>query len=534
MSDQGAPAKAPVFSESYKRLVLGLLLATYTFNFVDRTIIATIGPKIKEALNLSNEDLGKLGGLYFALLYTILGIPIARLAERFSRVRIIAFSLVVWSGFTAACGTAANFGQLALYRFGVGFGEAGCSPPSHSLISDYYEPKRRATALSIYSFGIPLGTMFGSALGGWLADKFGWRVAFIAVGLPGLLLALLVWLVIKEPPRGHSEPERDPTLPVRAAAPRFSLWREFTEIGSVTASLFTKWPVVNMVLGVTISSFGSYGGGAFAPQYFYSTFGLSLGTVGLFLGLVGGFSSGIGTLAGGFVTDSLAKRSTTWYALTPAIGLAICVPIYLLAYIQPDWKTALLILLVPGIFHYTYLAPTFAVVQNAVETRRRATATAILFFFLNFIALGGGPVFTGSLVDSFARGAFDHPGASLFDGLGPVLVKAAHDTLFAYVGIATSLADMAAGLFGAAAHPASSATHHAASAYASACPGGIAPKGSDAAAAAVCKAATSVATQRGILVSVCFYGWAAFHYLLGSIGLAKEMKAAAARNAAAV
>jgi MFS family permease len=175
--------------------------------------------------------------------------------------------------------------------------------------------------------------------------------------------------------------------------------------------LFGKWPVLHMMLGVTIASFGSYGSGAFVPSYFVRTFGLGLAQVGLIVGLIGGFSAGIGTLVGGFLTDWAGKRSAKWYALVPAIGLLICTPIYIVAYLQTDWQTTALILLVPGIFHYTYLAPTFGVVQNSVEPRRRATATALLFFFLNLIALGGGPVFTGWLIDHLAQYNFNTPDA---------------------------------------------------------------------------------------------------------------------------
>jgi MFS family permease len=536
MTDAAAPIGAkPLFSKSYSGAVLTLLLLAYTFNFIDRTIIATIGPKIREDLGLTNTQLGLLGGLYFALLYTILGIPIARLAERFNRVRIIAVSLVVWSGFTVLCGMASNFATLAFYRFGVGVGEAGCSPSSHSLISDYYEPKKRATALSIYSFGIPLGTMFGAVAGGWLAQNFGWRVAFMAVGAPGLILALVTWLAVREPPRGHSDAPDQPALvedipPHAVEAPKgFWLWAEFRELGVVAKTLFGKWPILNMVLGVTIASFGSYGSGAFAPQYFYGAFGLGLAFVGLIVGLVGGFSSGIGTLVGGFLTDWLAKRSVRWYALTPAIGLAIATPIYIFAYLQSHWQATALILLIPGIFHYTYLAPTFGVVQNAVEPRRRATATAILFFFLNFIALGGGPVFTGALVDFYAAANFAHPGATLFDGLGPALLKAAGDTLMAYVNLVASIGAGAMAMLGHAA-PAAAKTAAGVGAFAKSCPGGIAPKGSPAAATQACRIALSTATQNGIVISLCFYAWAAVHYLLGSIGLAKALKSVAAER----
>ena len=264
-----AATAASALRPSYKAAVLSLLLAAYTFNFIDRTIIATIGQAIKTDLKITDAQLGLLGGLYFALLYTFLGIPIARLAERYSRVWIITASLVVWSGFTALCGTAQTFAQLAALRFGVGVGEAGCSPSSHSLISDYYPAKQRASALAIYSFGIPLGTMFGAILGGWLAQTFSWRVAFVVVGLPGVILALIVRLVIKEPLRGGADAVQRPAMTAAdaASASAGGLAHEFREMGAVAAVLFGRWPVVNMVLGVTLASFASYGSGQFLPPY---------------------------------------------------------------------------------------------------------------------------------------------------------------------------------------------------------------------------------------------------------------------------
>lgn len=480
----------PVYSDSYKGVVLGLLVTAYTLNFIDRTIIATIGQAIKDDLKITDTQLGLLGGLYFALLYTLLGIPIARLAERFNRVSIISAAILIWSGFTALCGTATSFAQLAAYRFGVGFGEAGLSPPAHSLISDYYEPKRRASALSIYSFGIPLGTMLGAVAGGWLAQNFSWRIAFLLVGAPGILIAIVMKLVVKEPPRGHSEPDQSASGEVVVeAAPKFSLAGEFKELGAVAGTLFGKWPVLHMVLGVTIASFGSYGSGQFVPPYFTRAFGLDYAQVGLITGLVGGFSAGIGTLLGGFITDRLSRRSPRWYSLTPAIGLAIATPIYIAAYLQPSWQTAALILLIPGIFHYTYLGPTFGVVQNMVPTRRRATATALLFFFLNLIALGGGPPFTGWIIDQFAQFNFNHDGgAGTLAALG--------------------------GLLGADGGAVS---------FAQACPGGKAPDGASLALIGQCKVSLVEATRSGVIVSICFYLWAAFHYLLGSIGLTKAL-----------
>jgi MFS family permease len=492
-----AASRKPVFSDSYKNVVLGLLVLAYTLNFIDRTIISTIGQAIKVDLKLTDTQLGLLGGFSFAILYTLLGIPLARFAERWNRVSIISGALIIWSGFTALCGFAGSFVQLLIFRVGVGVGEAGCSPPAHSLISDYFEPKKRATALSIYSFGIPLGTMFGAALGGWLAKTFGWRVAFMAVGAPGIIVALLVKFIVKEPPRGHSELREAPVLPddVTAEAvetPKgFGLWGELKEIGRVSKSLFLCWPVANMVLGVTLVSFAGYGAGQFIPPYFIRTFGLDYAVVGLIVGLLAGFSNGIGTLVGGFLTDWVSKRSARWYALVPAIGVAISVPIYIFAYTLPDWKSAALVLLLPGIFAYTYLGPTFGVVQNVVETHQRATATALLFFVLNLIALGFGPPFIGWLIDQFAQFHFTNPGQ---------------------YGVFATLAQT----FGGAAHGAVK--------FAAACPGGAAPKGAALAAAAACKTALITSTRQGVIVAYWFSGWGAFHYFLGSFGLAKELK----------
>jgi MFS family permease len=493
------PLSRPLYSDGYKHTVLGLLVLAYTFNFIDRTIVATIGQAIKVDLKLTDTQLGLLGGLAFAILYTTLGIPIARLAERTSRVNIIAIAIVVWSAFTALCGAAQNFLHLLLLRVGVGVGEAGLSPPAHSLISDYFEPKRRATALSIYAFGIPAGSMFGAIAGGWIAQNLDWRWAFVIVGLPGVIVAAIIKAVIKEPARGHSDREANPDAPPAAKPAPLSLAEEFRELFAVARTLFGHWPVLHFLLGVTIASFTGYGAGAFAAPYFIRQFGLDLATVGLVTGLIGGISSGLGTLAGGFLTDFAGKRSVAWYAYVPGLGLLIATPIYMIAYTQNSWILANAILLIPGIFHYTYLGPTFGVVQNVVETRRRATAAALLLFFLNLIALGGGPPFTGWLIDQFAQFHF-------VNGLGPGAVE----TLFS--------------AFGPGAHGES---------YVAACPGGVAPEGASEALAARCHDAGALATRQGILVVFIGYAWAGVHYLLGSIGLAKLWAARQTQFAAA-
>lgn len=458
----------PVYSDKYRGTVLAILVAVYTSNFIDRTIVGTLGEAIKVDLNLTNTQVGLLGGIAFALLYTVLGIPIARIAEKKSRVNIIAICLLVWSGFTALCGTATSFLQLLLFRVGVGVGEAGCSPPSHSLITDYYPPKARATALSIYSFGIPLGTMIGAVAGGFLVQNMGWRVAFFIVGAPGILIALLVKMVIKEPPRGHSEEA--------GGVAEASMKEPAPTLLQVAKRLWGTASFRHITAGVTLASFASYGTGQFAQPYFIRNFGLSYVQVGLIFGLVGGLASGAGTLIGGFLTDWIGKKDGKWYALVPAIGLAIATPLYLAVYSNPSWMIAAGLLMLPGIFHYTYLGPTFGVMHNMVEPRMRATATALLFFVLNLIALGAGPPFTGWVIDLFVQHSF-----------------AAND-------LGTFIAT---------------------------CPGGKAIVGAPADVGAACHAAGALGTRYGILAVTLIYAWAALHYLLGSRTLGADLKRAA-------
>lgn len=485
---------APRYTAHYKGLVLGLLLAAFTVNFIDRTIISIIGPAIRADLGLSSAQIGMLGGLYFALLYTLLGIPLARLAERTSRVNILVASLVVWSAFTALCGVASNFATLALCRFGVGIGEAGCTPPAHSLISDYFEPRKRATAMAVYGLGVPLGVMFGAIGGGWIAQHLGWRVAFVVIGVPGVILAAIFKLLVKEPPRDHADREARSiaNLPVEAQMPHppFSIGHEVREIGAVTGALFGNWPVLHMCLGVTLVSFAGYGTNQFIPQYFVTAFRLDLTSVGLIIGLIAGVGAGAGTLLGGLLADRLGKRNPAWYALTPAFGLAICVPLYLLAFVQPSWKSATLMLLIPPLFQYTYLGPTFAVVQNSVDVRRRATATAVLFLFLNLIALGGGPPFTGWVIDQLAEQRFN--GAGLGDTLA--LVQA---------------------WIGGAATPSS---------FADSCPGGIAAS-ADPVIVQACNTSLAEGSRGGLIVCTLFYAWASLHYFLAAIGMGRHLRA---------
>ena len=486
MSTPGARAVSP-YSPGYKRLVLALMMTAYAFNFIDRTIVSSLGQAIKLDLKISDTQLGLLGGLYFALLYTLLGIPLARLSERISRVNIIAVAIVVWSGFTTLCGFASGFASLAALRFGVGVGEAGLTPPAHALISDYYEPKKRASALSIYSLGVPIGTMIGAIAGGWLAQHYSWRIAFMALGAPGVLIAIAIKLLVKEPPRGHSEPELElaaaEVAPVALAQSK-SLSAEVRDIWDVAKVLFGRWPVANMVFGITLVSFAGYGGGAFVQPYFLRSFHVNYAQVGLYTGLIGGVSAAIGTVLGGFLADRLARSGAArWYALVPALGIALAYPFILAVYTAPTWSMALFWLVFPGAISYVYQGPTYGVIQNMFPVNRRATAIAVTFLFLNLIAMGGGPPFAGWMIDHFAAFHLAHPDQ-------------------------TSVLAAIMGGPGADVHLLQRS-----------CPGGIGTPGAGAAVDLACKGAVQLATRQGVILAYGFGLWGALHYLLACFGL---------------
>lgn len=490
----GVHAARPKLSNAYRNLVLGLLVATYTLSFLDRTIFNIISQAIKLDLKLTDTQLGLLGGFSFVILYTMMGLPIARLAERWNRVSIISIAMVLWSAFTALCGTATSLVQLTIFRVGVGFGEAGLTPPAQSLISDYFEPKKRATAFSIYAFALPLGGMFGAALGGWLAKTYGWRAAFMIVGAPGVLMALILRLVVKEPARGHAEMQANPADPEALAPPALkplSLSSELSELKAVAGALFGKWPLLNLVLGFALMTLATSGTNQFSPPYFIRTFGLDFATVGLITGLVSGISSGTGMLAGGFLTDWLSRRNGVWYALVPAIGACIATPIFMTAYSLDDWKAAALVLLLPGMFAHTYFGPVFGVVQNAVGAQQRATATALIYIVITVIGVGCGPLVVGWMIDHLAAYHYGHPG----DG----------GWLSNLTGAFSASSDIGAG-------------------FAKACPGGAAPKGAAHAAAAACKVALTAGTREGQRLAFLFMIWAAAHFAMASFGLNKELR----------
>ncbi|MGH6950375.1 MAG: spinster family MFS transporter [Vitreimonas sp.] len=385
MTDAAAPAFQGFGTKSYRAYVLGALLIVYTFNFIDRVVIGIIQEPIKVEFGLTDFQLGLLGGPAFAILYTLLGIPIARFAERHNRMTILAVCLALWSVMTAACGLAVNYATLLAARVGVSIGEAGCTPPANSVISDYFPPERRATALSIYALGIPIGSMIAAVGGGWIATEVGWREAFIWLGVPGVLLAVLVKLTVKEPPRTVSQ----------ADTPSF-----FAALGA----LATKPTFWHVALGSAIASFVGYGVGQYLVSFMIRTHGFSLFEGATLVGVVLGLCAAVGTFASGFLADRISKRHPNALAWLPALGFVIATPLYLLAFVLPNIWLAMPALMIGAVTHYFYLGPMYAMTQGVVAPRMRATAVAVLLFIVNLLGYGLGPPVIGALSDFLANG----------------------------------------------------------------------------------------------------------------------------------
>lgn len=373
---------------SVRRYVLGILLVVYTFNFIDRQILSILMESIKKDLVLSDQALGFLAGFAFAAFYATLGIPMALWADRRNRRNLIAASLALWSAMTAACGLAQNFAHLALARIGVGIGEAGCSPPSHSIISDYYPAKERATAIGIYALGIPFGIMFGLFLGGWINELFGWRHAFFVVGLPGLALALLVRFTVPEPPRGLADARID-----RGEQPG---------IMETVRFLKRRPAFMHLSFGAALACFVGYGFIAWFPSFLIRTHHMKTTDVGLWLGLLIGVVGGIGMFLGGVLADRFGTRDTRWSAWIVTVANVIALPFGVAAYLMSNPYYALAMFIPPVLAANFWQATTLAQAQSMVRLRMRAQTSAILLFIANIIGLGAGPWAIGAVSDLLA------------------------------------------------------------------------------------------------------------------------------------
>ncbi len=370
-----------------RRYALSLLVIAYALNFIDRQILVILQSDIKAEMGLSDTQLGLLSGFAFALVYITAGIPIAYWADRGNRRNVIALAVTVWSGMTALSGLTWNFGQLLAARIGVGIGEAGGSPPAHSMISDYFPPEQRATAMAIYSSGLHAGIFAGFAIGGVISEFFGWRAAFMVVGLPGLLFAALFFFTVQEPPRGRFEG-------TAVASYRPSL----AETLSLLLRFRTFWFIA---LGTGLTAFAGYGNGNFAPLFLERSHDITGTELGLLLAIGGGGGGLIGTLLGGRIGDALGRRDARWYLWVPGIAGLLALPASLPYLLVDDTRIVVPLLVIVTILINTYLGPCLAITHALVPPAMRALASAILFFVLNLIGLGMGPLTAGLLSDYF-------------------------------------------------------------------------------------------------------------------------------------
>jgi len=403
-------------SPSYRHYVLVLLMLVYTLNFIDRTLIAVVAQPIIESFQLTDAQWGLLYGPPFAIFYAIMGLPIALWADRANRVHIISLCIVLWSIMTALCGVAMGFFSLLMFRIGVAIGEAGCTPPANSLIGDYFIARKRATALGVYSMGVTLGSVLANVFGGPIAEMQGtdvgawldstalgglfsdlewaaiegWRVAFVVVGLPGVLVALLVWLTIKEPPRGYSDP------PEQSAdiAPGWS---------ETFAELKRKRSFWWMAIAASLVAFVGYGLISFQAPFLQREHGLSVRDAALQFGAPLSLMAAAGTFLGGYITERLTTRYPTAMAWVPAVGIALAVPAYVAAFFSDDLFWVFVFWGIGAVLHYSYLGAQYNIGQGVVSNRSRATAIAVLLILVSLIGNGIGPYFVGFMSDFFMQ-----------------------------------------------------------------------------------------------------------------------------------
>jgi len=405
-------------SLAYRSYVLVVLVIVYTFNFIDRQIVGILAVPIKAELHLSDSQLGLMGGLAFALFYTLLGIPIARLADRVSRTWIMTVALALWSLMTAMCGLAQNFAQLFMARVGVGVGEAGGVAPAYSLICDYFPTTERARALSVYSFGIPIGAALGIVLGGFITSLMSWRMAFFIVGLAGLLITPLLKFTVREPKRGALDAARG--SPDRAAV------RSAPSLLEVIAVLARKPSFWGLSLGAASASMMGYGLFFWAPSFLVRSFHLSLLHASLGFGalvLVGGL---IGIWFGGALADRYGEKRRAMYAFIPATAFLATVPFYVAGVLSTTLWLSFAVLLVPTALGLVWLGPVLAAVQHLVPGNMRATASALFLFINNLIGIGLGTTLIGALSDATrVRFGLESLRYAILAGTGFYLVAAA-------------------------------------------------------------------------------------------------------------
>ncbi len=382
------PSQVVTITEAHRRRALVFLFLVSLFNYGDRNMIGVLVPAIKADLDLSDTQIGFITGLAFSLFYALMGIPIARLADTFSRRGVISVALAIWSAMTCACGLAQNFMQLALARVLVGVGEAGATPPSHAIIADLFPKARRAFALSVYAFGSPMGVIIAYLAGAWLTQEYGWRVTLFVFGLPGILVALLVYRFLPEPPRGHSEltDGEPPITPAR--------------LGEALRILFSKPAFRQNAFASGLFAFLWFGLMSWVPSFFTRSHDMSLSEVGAWLALALGVSQFAGTWVGGWLGDKLSARDARWYPWLCAGAMLISTPFYFVVYLAADSTIAMIALFCAVFFSIMQSGPQHWVTQAVAGPRMRATATATYLLVVNLIA-GFGAQLVGWLSETF-------------------------------------------------------------------------------------------------------------------------------------
>ena len=382
--NNGAPVVLTLAARRYAMVILAIV---YMFNFVDRQILAILLPSIRDEFGVSDAYLGFLSGTAFAFFYVILGIPIAQYADRCNRRNLIAVAVAVWSGMTALSGLAANIWQLTLARIGVGIGEAGCSPPAHSMIADYFPPEKRSTAMGFYTLGISAGIMLAYLAGGWVVQNIGWRAAFFIVGLPGLVLALIVRFTLQEPQRGSSEGRTAGDV-----QPRLLDVFEF---------LLARRSFMHMSVAAGLSSLVGYAVISFMPSFMVRSFDMEIAALGRWLGLILGIAGGAGFFFGGYFADRIGKTRKRRAFVFISFMVLFSAAFLIAAFLADTWKMVLLLYAIPAATANVYLAPTLSLTQSLVALRMRAVASALVLLIINVIGLGVGPWFAGALSDYF-------------------------------------------------------------------------------------------------------------------------------------
>ena len=376
---------ATIPSLAARRYAMVILAIVYMFNFVDRQILAILLPAIRDQFQVSDTYLGFLSGTAFAIFYVTMGIPIARYADRCNRRNLIAGAVALWSAMTALSGMAANIWHLTLARIGVGIGEAGCSPPAHSMIADFYPPEKRSTAMGFYTLGISAGIMLAYLAGGWVAQNIGWREAFFVVGIPGLLLALIVRFTLVEPQRGSSEERQDSGVQ--------------PGLLEVVSFLRSRRSFAHMALAAGLSAFVGYSVISFLPSFMVRSFDMEIALLGRWLGLIIGIAGGLGFFFGGYIADHLGRagqrKSLTFIALA-VLGTSI---LYVLMFLANTATMTLLLFIIPAATSNVYLAPVLAQTQSLVSLRMRAVASALMLLIINIVGLALGPWITGIISD---------------------------------------------------------------------------------------------------------------------------------------